>query len=441
MRKMTKQGLPWLRRSPVFVSEPRTTPSRAWPRGTTLRDTRDAFLLAVTGRASCVVRGEGVDLRPLVGIVGAALIFLLSTSRLTLAEANAGWKGEWETTLEVAQREGQVTLLTNRGFSDFFAEFQKAYPKIRVVEGFSGPVSQRTQILFTERRANIHRFDISFGSPLGHQLKLWIDSGTVDPVPPLLVLPEVVDHSKWWGGKHHYMDTEKRYFFVFEGALRAGDIVYNTKLVNPREVGSYWDLVAGKWRGKIVIADPRDPRTGGISGVGLMFFYNDSRLGPEYVKRLFGESDVTLSRDYTQMMNWLAVGKSALNFFSSGVDEAIKQGLPVQEFTPAQFKEGGLLGPIRGVIALINRAPHPNAAKVFINWALSREGQVAFQKISAADNRASGNSMREDIPKDVIPPQYRRNPEVAYLEATYEVYQTRPKILKFVEKLLANAGK
>ena len=63
------------------------------------------------------------------------------------------------------------------------------------------------------------------------------------------------------------------------------------------------------------------------------------------------------------------------------VYKAKNQGLPVDEFSPYHFKEGVNLSSAFGSLALMNRAPHPNAAKVFINWLLSREGQTLFQKV------------------------------------------------------------
>jgi ABC-type Fe3+ transport system substrate-binding protein len=84
----------------------------------------------------------------------------------------------------------------------------------------------------------------------------------------------------------------------------------------------------------------------------------------------------------------------------------------------------------------MNRAPHPNAAKVFINWVLSREGQIAFQRISSADNPSTGNSMREDIPKDVVPLGYRRVEGRIQVEAlSGEMIDTR-EIIKVVDDAL-----
>ena len=44
------------------------------------------------------------------------------------------------------------------------------------------------------------------------------------------------------------------------------------------------------------------------------------------------------------------------------------------------------------VLWYLNRAPHPNAAKLFINWMLTKEGQTAYTKWSQT------NSRRVDVP-------------------------------------------
>ena len=109
-------------------------------------------------------------------------------------------------------------------------------------------------------------------------------------------------------------------------------------------------------------------------------FYHPPDVGPSFIRKLYGEMDVTLFRDYRQGTDWLAVGKFAI-CFSCDVDVSKQQGLPVDTFGPGVFKEGGGLVQQFGTLTLVNRAPHPNAAKVFINWLLSRKGQIALQKI------------------------------------------------------------
>ena len=60
-----------------------------------------------------------------------------------------------------------------------------------------------------------------------------------------------------------------------------------------------------------------------------------------------------------------------------------------------------------GSIILPSQAPHPNAARVFVNWLLSREGQTALEH--AADTPYnSKDSLRTDIPKDMVRSELRR---------------------------------
>jgi ABC-type Fe3+ transport system substrate-binding protein len=76
------------------------------------------------------------------------------------------------------------------------------------------------------------------------------------------------------------------------------------------------------------------------------------------------------------------------------VEKAIKQGLPIGQ--TLDLTEGGTLSSGGGTISFIDRAPHPNAAKVFVNWLLSREGQINFQARDGSD------SLRIDIPKNDV---------------------------------------
>src|SRR3989454_10405373 len=71
-----------------------------------------------------------------------------------------------------------------------------------------------------------------------------------------------------------------------------------------------------------------------------------------------------------------------------------KQGVPIAIVDARQLKEGTDLSPTNGTLALFNRAPNPNAAKIYINWLLSKEGQTVFA-------RANGYvSARLDVPTD-----------------------------------------
>ena len=79
----------------------------------------------------------------------------------------------------------------------------------------------------------------------------------LDPIAPAFMLPEVTDVSKWYGGKHWYASPENQYIFMFEGTMNSTSLSYNTKLTNPDEIKSYWDLLSPKWKRKLLTLDPR----------------------------------------------------------------------------------------------------------------------------------------------------------------------------------------
>jgi len=159
--------------------------------------------------------------------------------------------------------------------------------------------------------------------------------------PPSSCL-EVKDESKWWLGKHHYVDPEGKYIFVPVGSVSSNMLAHNTDLINASQLSSFLDLLSEKWRGKIVVMDPRD---GGYGRSGARFVYYHPNLGPEFLRRLFREANVTLSRDYRQAIDWLAQRRFSLLLFGNGDDvlQAKVQGLPVNIIDTSSWKEGAAL--------------------------------------------------------------------------------------------------
>ena len=337
---------------------------------------------------------------------------------LAFAAAPESWKTEWEQTVASAKKEGEITFYGSQGYEKVFEVFQKRYPEIKVNAVTNMRGSEHGARVMTERRAGKYLVDL-FINGVVTPIQVYLKANILEPIRPQLILPEVVDESKWWEGKHHYADPEGKYIFVFQGNVHGGENAYNTKLVNPRDFKSYWDFLDPKWKGKIVAYDVSRVSTVAHS---LRFLYNHPDLGPEFVKRFFSEMEITYSRDERQMIDWLGAGKFQLAFFVTDIEDAAKQGLPVKFFDPGQFKEGAFVGPSQGGVNLFKNAPHPNAAKVAINWLLSREGQDAYQKMFAQQHDVR-QSMREDISMDVIPPSFRRIKGVKY------IYSGRPEWL------------
>ena len=372
----------------------------------------------------------------------AASITLISASlfgtALTHAASVPFWQVEWNKTVEAASKEGQVNVYMYVAWGNAIEEanvFQKAFPAIRLSLVTGGP-SQLAQRVMAERRANKYLVDVlNVGFSASRML---FDQKMLDPLKSALILPEVVDESKWWQGKHHYLDPEKQYAFRYVGAPQYGSISYNTKLVKEDEFKSLWDFVNPKWKGKIIARDIT--RTGPGSGA-MRFFYYHPKIGPEFIKRLFGQMDVTVFRDIRQGIDWLANGKYAVCFFcGSEIYKAANQGLPVDTFGP--MKEGAGLVSSYGGLVIPKSVPHPNATKVFVNWFLSREGQTTLQKALSSGQEESPDSLRIDIPKDGIPADNRRRDGVDYMDLdSREEWMQRDDYVNLVRGMISKSSK
>ena len=117
------------------------------------------------------------------------------------------------------------------------------------------------------------------------------------------------------------------------------------------------------------------------------------------------------------------------------------QGLPVDEFHTAKWKESRAISAGNmGSIVLPSQPPHPNAARLFVNWLLSREGQTALQRVANTPNN-SEESLRTDIPKDMVRSEVRRVDGVKYILVDKQEYMDMAPIQDIVEKALAQARK
>jgi ABC-type Fe3+ transport system substrate-binding protein len=362
-----------------------------------------------------------------------AAILVLSTRATTPGlAAEAAASGEWEKTVKAAEEEGAVTIYMTQAFESVFREgFQKRFAKIKV-NIVTGRGFQLAQRIMNERRGEKYLPDLYIGGNVS-PLTVFHKAKILEPIQPLLLLPEVVDPEIWFEGKHHYNDPEGRYIFIFEGTPRSGEITYNTKLVIPAEFRSYWNLLDQKWKGKIVTVDPL---VAGPINSAQIFFYKHPELGPEFLRRLYTETNMTIVRANEQLMDWLSTGKYALGFGARDVDNAIAQGLPLNQFSPGHMKEGASLAAYNGTLSFFNRAPHPNAAKVATNWLLSRDGQSTWLDHNA---RTVGqyDSLREDIQKDKVSPLSRRTKSGQYLSMKGEWIQEIGAIRDMIKKALA----
>ena len=361
------------------------------------------------------------------------LIHFVASGPGRAGESRSGWQVEWEKALKTAEAEGEVTAYVVDYPRFTVSQFQKAYPKIKLnlIDGPSGPaLSSR---LMAERRAGKYQADV-YISGQGPHVSVLYPAKALAPMPPAFILPDVKDESKWFKGKHRFADPEARHSFVFQGH-RGLYISVNTQQAKPDEIQSWWDLLNPKWKGKII---GYDPSIAGVARNVLWYLYMNKALGPEFMSKLYGDMQLTLSRDHRQLVDWLAAGKAAVCVPCDDAElgRVQQQQLPVESVTH-RLKEGDYIAAGQGVISLIAPAPHPHAAQIFLNWFLSREGQSLFQEQSVKSGQRNANSRRTDITKEVIAPAYRLKDDAVFWESGPSVDQETAEATKLLKGILA----
>ncbi len=137
--------------------------------------------------------------------------------------------------------------------------------------------------------------------------------------------------------------------------------------------------------------------------------YFQPDMGIEWIRAFFRQADARFSDDVRIRESWIVGGSVPIGFSDGDLDRELakleKAGIPVA-MRSIPFKLPFLTAGGSGCcIQVYNRAPHSNAAKLFLNWFLSKEGQTAIHQVTPGISR---QSMREDIPPGNVPPTYRR---------------------------------
>ncbi len=164
-----------------------------------------------------------------------------------------------------------------------------------------------------------------------------------------------------------------------------------------------------------------DPTRAGPGQATFTFFYLHPDLGPNFIRAL-AKQEPTALRDYLQELDGIAKEKFLMLIGVSDIvaEERMKAGVPIAIIDPRKIKEGSDVSPGSGGLAIFNRAPHPNAAKVYINWLLSKEGQTDFAQVNGYI------SARLDVPTDHSPWRVPIPKAIKTYTQTGHRYQRRP---------------
>lgn len=346
-----------------------------------------SFLVAVLGFFyGCITTGS----RPPITPAPADNVGTVKPSELS----------EWDKVVQGAKKEGKVVVYSTAPGEirqALQSGFKEKYGIETDVVNFRG--GEMGAKLLNERRAGIFLVDVYMGgstTPIT-QLK---PAGVLEPLDSVLILPEVKDPKAWFGEKLSWIDQDHT-LLMFLG-FPVPNIGYNTNMVKQEGIKSYRDFLDPRWKGKIVMNDPTVPGTA-AKGFSVIGFY---LMNLDYWRELAKQEPVIL-RDQRLQVEWVAQGRYPILFFpqSAVITDFIRAGAPVASFTPA---EGTYITGASGNVSMVNRPPHPNASKVFINWVLSREGQTAF---SQAFGR---QSLRLDVTTEGLDPVALRQPGAKY---------------------------
>jgi iron(III) transport system substrate-binding protein len=285
---------------------------------------------------------------------GAALAAAALAPRRSAAQ---GADQPWSEVVAAARREGSVVFYNNlqpNGIEPLLQRFHEANPGIRAeyIRLGSNPLIERFQ---TEFNAGRHLADVMITFP-----------------------DERVDEGMKRGWMLRWTPPELSHFpsamnrdgmgFVLQQAREC--IIWNRNLVRPNEAPREWaDLFDPKWRGRVGM----NPPWRSVSVQQIVAFWEDKgfadaaeRLKANQVRFFEGSGGI--------IQAVIRGDVRVAHLTDLPLNPLLEDGAPIGFVYP---DSGTTLS--SGVAWVAGKAPHPNAAKVLLNWLMTAEGQVALQ--------------------------------------------------------------
>ncbi|MSQ27341.1 MAG: extracellular solute-binding protein [Dehalococcoidia bacterium] len=282
--------------------------------------------------------------------------------------SKAAWEKEWDELIAAAKKEGKLGIqtLTGVGYRKYVETFEQTFGIIAehradASASIWGPKIQK------EQEAGIFTLDVAVVPP-NSALSVLRPTGAWVPIKPLLFRPDVIDDKFWRDGfAARFMDKDRNLAFNWEFDVRHS-IGINTSVIKEDEIKEFPDLLKPQFKGKI-ISD--DVRTGGMY---LPFTAVRKKWGDDMARKYLTEQDITFTRDQRQIAENLVRGRFPIAFGvrPTALTEFQQQGL-AKDVKWLDIESVGFV-PNTSIFAVKN-APHPNAAKLFINWFLTKEAQ------------------------------------------------------------------
>jgi len=313
-----------------------------------------------------------------LGVLAALLAFP------AIAEAQNA-DAEWKATL--AKAKTQTLVLVNQG-SPAYDKMLEAFTKKFGIK-VDATVARPTVILprvKTEQANGQYLWDIWWATT-SNMTSVAAPAGMLQPFEPFLILPEVKDVSQWRHPDYIYGDATK---MVFTHSHEVSFSAYrNIDVVKELDTDKVDNLLDPRLKGKIVMRDASQPNAGAWSLAPLY-----KAKGAAFVTKFLKDQQPRVMENPQQIDSAIMRGGAAVAFGMQGSaysqcvkDNGCKNVKPIEHLAAASS---------RG-LSVFKNAPNPEAAKIFINWVLSKEGQTLFVKEWGAVNETGGVSMRKDV--------------------------------------------
>ncbi len=265
--------------------------------------------------------------------------------------------------IEAAKKEGEVVWYSTQIISQLVrpvaAAFEKKYPGIKVRSTRANANEVAVKIL-GEARAGRVQADVFDGTSTVVPLK---KEGFVLQWQPeaAKAYPDIYkDPQGYWVANNLFINTPG----------------YNTALVKPgTEPKTYQDLLDPKWRGKMAW-NGLPSTSGGAGFIGNVLAEMGEEKGMAYLRELSKQKIANVAGSAREVLDQVIAGEYsiALQIFNHHAVISKKKGAPV-DWIKMEPTTGSL-----SVISITKSAPHPNAAKLLVDFIISKEGQEVFRK-------------------------------------------------------------
>lgn len=293
------------------------------------------------------------------------LLFFLSTPFLLHGTSLGASK---EDLVEGAKREGEVVLYASMNLGEantMISKFEDRYPFLKVKLNRTGSEKLLTKVL-TEARAKKTFADVI--QTVEFSMHIFNRKGILGRyIPPANSLyPKEFKEEGYWATVYYHPYV----------------LAYNTRLVSPAMLPrTYEDLLDPKWKGKMMMEGTKADWFAGM----LQIMGRENGL--KYMRAL-SKQEPTQRVGHELLAQLVAAGEGLLdiNIPSSSVDRLKERGAPI---------DWTALGPVPAVmvgIGVSSQAPHSHAAKLYVDFVLSREGQKLIQgfgRLSARSDLAA----------------------------------------------------